>query len=94
MALTPRKTPENKFQNLFVSKTILLTSSSVNLGLRLEYERTFSLIHQKDMLHEKTETILSSKKLKNKHFVCLSFLWGQVFLRQREKIFYAYSQPL
>ena len=31
------------------------------------------------------------KKLKSKHLVCLSFLWGQVFLREREKIFYTYS---
>ena len=32
-------------------------------------------------------------KLKSIHLVCLSFLWWQVFLRQREKIFYTYSGP-
>ena len=33
------------------------------------------------------------QKLKSKHLVCLSFLWWQVFLREREKIFYTYSGP-
>ena len=32
-------------------------------------------------------------KFKSKHLVCLSFLWGQVFLREREKIFCTYSRP-
>jgi hypothetical protein len=31
------------------------------------------------------------QKLKSKHLVCLSFFWWQVFLREREKIFYTYS---
>ena len=34
------------------------------------------------------------EKLKSKHNVCLSFLWRQVFLRERKKIFYTYSGPL
>ena len=29
-----------------------------------------------------------TQKLKSKHLVCLSFLWWQIFLREREKIFY------
>ena len=33
------------------------------------------------------------QKLKSKQLVCLSFLWWQVFLREREKIFYTYSKP-
>ena len=33
------------------------------------------------------------QKLKSKHLVCLSFLWWQVFLREREKIFNTYSGP-
>ena len=33
------------------------------------------------------------QKLKSKHLVCLSFLWWQVFLREREKTFYTYSRP-
>ena len=33
------------------------------------------------------------QKLKSKHLLCLSFLWWQVFLREREKIFYTYSGP-
>ena len=33
------------------------------------------------------------QKLKSKHLVCLSFLWWQVFLRERGKIFYTYSGP-
>ena len=32
-------------------------------------------------------------KLKSKHLVCLSYLWWQVFLTEREKIFYTYSGP-
>ena len=32
-------------------------------------------------------------KIESKHLVCLSFLWWQVFLREREKIFYTYSRP-
>ena len=34
------------------------------------------------------------QKLKSKHLVCLGFLWWQVLLREREKIFYSYSGPL
>ena len=30
------------------------------------------------------------QKLKSKHLVCLNFLWWQVFLREQEKMFYAY----
>ena len=33
------------------------------------------------------------QKLKSKHLVCLSFLWWEVFLREREKIFCTYSRP-
>ena len=33
------------------------------------------------------------QKLKSKHLVCLSFLWWQGFLREREKIFSTYSGP-
>ena len=33
------------------------------------------------------------KKLKSKHLLCLSFIWRQVFLREREEIFYTYSGP-
>ena len=33
------------------------------------------------------------EKLKIIHLLCLSFLWWQVFLREREKIFYTYSGP-
>ena len=33
------------------------------------------------------------QKLKSKQLVCLSFPWWQVFLREREKIFYTYSGP-
>ena len=36
---------------------------------------------------------LITQKLKSKHFVCLSNLWWQVFLREQEKIFYTYSKP-
>ena len=35
-----------------------------------------------------------TQKLKSKHLFCLCFLWWQVFLREREKIFYTYSGPL
>ena len=31
--------------------------------------------------------------MKSKHLVCLSFLWWQVFLREREKIFHIYFGP-
>ena len=34
------------------------------------------------------------QKWKSKHLVCLSFLWWQVLLRERGKIFYTYSGPL
>ena len=34
------------------------------------------------------------QKLKSKHLVCLSFLQWQVFLREREEIFYTYSGPI
>ena len=34
-----------------------------------------------------------TQKLKSKHLVCLSFLWWQGFLREREKIFSTYSGP-
>ena len=34
------------------------------------------------------------QKLKSKHLICLIFLWRQVFLREREKIFYKYSGPI
>ena len=33
------------------------------------------------------------KKLKSKHTVCFSFLWRQVFSRERKKIFHTYSEP-
>ena len=33
-----------------------------------------------------------SQKLKSKYLVCLSFIWWQVFLREREKIFYTHIQ--
>ena len=33
------------------------------------------------------------QRLKSKHLVCLSFLWWQVFLREREKIFFTHSGP-
>ena len=32
-------------------------------------------------------------KLKSKHLVFLSFFWWQVFLREREKIFYTFLWP-
>ena len=33
------------------------------------------------------------QKLKSKHIVCLSFLWWEVFLRERGKTFCTYSWP-
>ena len=47
-------------------------------------------------LFEKIGVMVSSiiEKLNSKHNVRLSFLWRQVFLREREKIFYTYSRPL
>jgi hypothetical protein len=33
------------------------------------------------------------QKLKSKHLVCFSFLWRQVFLSEREKMFYTYFRP-
>ena len=35
-----------------------------------------------------------TQKLKSKHLVCLSFLWWEVFLREREKIFFTYFGPI
>ena len=34
------------------------------------------------------------KTLKSKHLVCLSFLWSEFFLREREEIFSTYSGPI
>ena len=34
-----------------------------------------------------------TQKSKSKHFICLSFLCCQGFLRERDKIFYTYSGP-
>ena len=34
-----------------------------------------------------------TQKLKSNQLICLSFLWWHVLLREREKIFYAYSRP-
>ena len=34
-----------------------------------------------------------TQKLKSKHLVYLSFLWWEVFLREREKIFFIHSAP-
>ena len=86
----------SQWQNPYFSNVVDIISPIPPQGLNWmkvqNIGKIFSLVpSKKPVYRENWEKLLFSQKLKNIHLVCLRFLWWQVFLREREKIFYTSS---